>query len=71
MLDFISGAFVLALFFGIIALAYHTHMSAIYQDIAEENAEKIADRMFDEACEHAEIHVVQRLQIIDEMGRKS
>lgn len=69
MLEIIGGSFVLALFFGILALAYHTHMSAIYEDIAEENAEEIADKLFEEACENAEIHVVQRLQIIDEMGR--
>lgn len=71
MLDFISGAVVLALFFGILALAYHAHMSSIYHDIAEQNAQEIADEMFDEACRNAKIRVKQQLVIVDEMGRKA
>ena len=69
MFDFITGSALLLLFFGIIAAAYHKHMSSIYRDIAKEDAEEIADRRFYEACENAEIRVKQQLMIIDEMGR--
>ena len=67
MFDFITGSALLLLFFGIIGVGYHKHMKAIYEDIAHEEAEEIADRRFDEACEHAEIRVKQQLVIIDEM----
>lgn len=69
MLEIIGGSFVLALVLGILALGYHKFMQSIYSDIAHEEAEEIADELFEEAVEHAEIRVNQRLEIIDEMGR--
>ena len=69
MFDFITGSALLLLFFGIIGVGYHKHMKAIYDDIAHEEAQDMADEMFDEAMERAEFHVHSRLEIVDEMGR--
>lgn len=69
MFDFITGSALLMLFFGIIGVGYHKHMKAIYDDIAHEEAQGMADEMFDEAMERAEFHVHSRLEIVDEMGR--
>lgn len=67
MLETIFGGFVLALFLAILAVGYNAHMQSIYADIAHDEAEEIADDMFEEAIENAEIRVNQRLTIIDEM----
>ena len=67
MLEIIGGSFVLALFIAILAVGYNAHMQSIYADIAHDEAEEIADELFEEAVEHAEIRVNQRLTIIDEM----
>jgi hypothetical protein len=69
MFEMVCGTAVLLIFFGIIAAAYHKHMSGIYRDIAEEEADEIADKRFEEAIKDARIKVHQRLEIIDEMGR--
>ena len=67
MLTEICGAVLLAVFIGILALAYHIHMRSIYRDISKDEAAEIADEMFEEYCENAEIRVKQQLLIIDEM----
>lgn len=53
----------------ILIIAYIAHMASIMQDIADEKAEHIADRRFDEMLETAEVKVLQRLVIVDEMRR--
>ena len=42
-------------------------MRSIYRDISKDEAAEIADEMFEEYCENAEIRVRQQLWIIDEM----
>lgn len=69
MFEMVCGAVLLAVFIGILVLAYHIHMRSIYRDIAEEEADEIADKRFKEAIKDARIKVHQRLEIIDEMGR--
>lgn len=69
MFDFITGSALLLLFLCIIGVGYHKFMQSMYRDIAEEDAEEIADRKFYEACKNAEIRVKQQLVIVDEMGR--
>ena len=67
MLTEICGAVLLAVFIGILVLAYHIHMRSIYRDISHDEATELADEMFDDYCNHAEIRVRQKLLIIDEM----
>lgn len=67
MLTEICGTLLLAVFLGILVTAYHVHMRGIYRDISHEEAADIADEMFEEYCENAEIRVKQQLLIIDEM----
>ena len=52
---------------GIIIAAYHKHMTAIYSDIAEEQAQELADQYYRHMLKTARVKVVQRLEIIDEM----
>lgn len=63
------GMTILVLFLCILCAGYISHMAAIYRDIAHEEAEEYAEKRVDEILEHAEIRVVQRLCIIDEMGK--
>lgn len=69
MFEMVCGTVLLAVFIGILVLAYHIHMRSIYRDISEEEADEIADKRFEEAIKDARIKVHQRLEIIDEMGR--
>lgn len=59
----------LLLALGIMALAYNKHMREIYKDIAEEEAQEIAEKKFRDMIRNAEVKVVQRLEIVDEMRR--
>lgn len=68
-LEFWGGAAVLLVFLAIICVGYIAHMAGIMQDIAEEKAESIADRRFEEMLDTAEVKVTQRLVIVDEMKR--
>ena len=67
MLTEICGTLLLAVFLGILVTAYHIHMRGIYRDISYDEAADMADEMFEEYCENAEIRVKQQLLIIDEM----
>ena len=63
----------LALISSIVAVVvtYHRHMKAIYDDIAAENAERLANRRFEQMKRGMRVRVVQRLQIVDEMERRN
>lgn len=67
--QFWCGSGVLLLFLAILCVGYIAHMAGIMEDIAEEKAEDKADRRFEEMLDTAEVHVVQRLVIVDEMRR--
>lgn len=54
-----------------LAVTYHRHMKAIYADIAEEDAERIANQRFEQMKRGMQVRVVQRLQIVDEMQRRN
>lgn len=71
MTDFIAGAITLALTIGSLIAAYHAYMICIYRDIAREDAEERADRLFREYTSHCEyrVHQTVRIGIHDEMGR--
>ena len=69
MFEMVCGTVLLAVFIGILVLAYHIHMRSIYRDIADEEADEIADKRFEEAIKDAQVHVKQRLVIVDEMER--
>lgn len=67
----IIGMIVLLSGLAALAVTYHRHMKAIYADIAEENAERIAEIRFKEMKRGMQVRVVQRLQIVDEMRRRN
>lgn len=52
---------------GIVAIIYHKQMTAIYRDIADEEAEKLANQYYRHMLKTARVKVIQRLEIIDEM----
>ena len=54
-----------------LCVTYHRHMKAIWADIAEDDAERMADEKFEQMKNSMQVRVVQRLQIVDEMeGRQ-
>lgn len=62
-LEFILGTITLALTIGALIAAYHTYMQQIYADIAREDAQKQANRLFREYTEHCEYRVHQTIRI--------
>lgn len=50
-----------------IVAGYLEHMAEIFGDIANEKAERMAEKRFAEMLDNAEIRVVQRLYVVDEM----
>ena len=54
-----------------LVITYHRHMQSIWSDIAAEDAERIAEMRFKEMKRGMQVRVVQRLQIVDEMGRRN
>lgn len=70
MADVYCGSFVFALVVGLIAAGYCVHMWHILRDIANEDAKKQADRLFNSYVRNCEYHVVTQLRIVDEMGRR-
>lgn len=63
------GVLFLLLFLSILALMYNKHMQEIYKDIAEKEAQEIAEKKFRAMLRTAKVKVVQRLEIVDEMRR--
>ena len=53
-----------------IVITYHRHMKAIYSDIANEDANRLAEQKFREMKRNMQVRVIQRLTIKDEMGCK-
>ena len=54
-----------------VVVTYHRHMRAIYTDIAEEEAERMANIRFERMKAGMQVRVVQRLHIVDEMERRN
>lgn len=71
MTDIIGGALTLALTIGALIAAYHAYMICIYRDIAREDAEEEADRLFNSYVRNCEYRVITQLKIVDEMGRNT
>lgn len=71
MADQIYGIIVLVLTLGALIATYHTYMQHIYAEIAREDAEKQADRLFKDYTAHCEyrVHQTVRIGIHDEMDR--
>lgn len=72
MTEFIAGAVTLCLVIGTLIAGYHAYMICIYRDIAREEAEERADRLFREYTSHCEyrVHQTVRIGIHDEMERR-
>ena len=64
------GILILLSMIAAVIVTYHRHMKSIYEDIAAENAERIANRRFKQMKDGMKVRVVQRLVIHDEMGGK-
>ena len=60
------GLAVLVVAVVVVAITYHRHMSAIYRDIAEHEAERLAEQRFREMIQTARVQLRQRIEIIDE-----
>lgn len=71
MADIFSGAFVMVVAVALIAAGYCVHMWHVLKDIAREDAEMQADRLFNSYVRNCEYHVVTQLCIVDEMGRNT
>ena len=71
MLDKLLGAAMLLCGLAALVITYHRHMRSIWSDIAAEDAERIAEMRFKEMKRGMQVRVVQRLQIVDEMGRRN
>jgi hypothetical protein len=69
MAEYIGGAFLLVLAVALIAAGYIVHMYHVLRDIAREDAQKMADRLFTSYVENCEYRVTASLRIVDEMGR--
>lgn len=54
-----------------VIMTYHRHMKAIYADIAAEDAERMANIKFEHMKNGMQVRVIQRLAIVDEMGRRN
>ena len=70
MTDIIGGAILTVLVTALIAAGYCVHMWHVLRDIAHDDAEKEADRLFNSYVRNCEYHVVTQLRIVDEMGRR-
>ena len=63
MTEFIAGAVTLCLVIGTLIAGYHAYMICIYTEIAHENAEKQADKLFRDYAENCEYRVHQTVRI--------
>lgn len=70
MADIFSGAFVMVVAVALIAAGYCVHMWHVLRDIANEDAKKQADRLFNSYVRNCEYRVITQLKIVDEMGRR-
>lgn len=70
MADIFSGAFVMVVAVALIATGYCVHMWHVLRDIANEDAKKQADRLFNSYVRNCEYRVITQLKIVDEMGRR-
>lgn len=70
MTDIFGGAFIMVLAVALIAAGYCVHMWHVLRDIANEDAKKQADRLFNSYVRNCEYRVITQLKIVDEMGRR-
>lgn len=67
-LEVLSGSAILVIVVSCIACGYILHMWHVLKDIANEDAKKQADRLFNSYVKGCEYRVHTSLRIIDEMG---
>lgn len=70
MADIIGGILLTALVFALLAAGYILHMWHVLHDIAQEDAEQEADRLFRQYVDGCEYRVHISMRIVDEMGRR-
>lgn len=70
MAEIIGGVILTVLAVALIAAGYILHMWHILRDIAQEDAEQEADRLFRQYVEGCEYRVHISMRIVDEMGRR-
>ena len=69
-LESIGGILFAVLAVGVLVLLYIKNVDAIYSDLAQEEAERLADERFEDYKKHMKIRVTQTLRIVDERGKR-
>ena len=69
-LESIGGILFAVLAVGVLVLLYIKNVDAIYSDMAQEEAERLADERFEDYKKHMKIRVTQTLRIVDERGKR-
>ena len=65
-LESIGGILFAVLAVGVLVLMYVKNVDAIYSDMAQEEAERLADERFEQYKRNMKIRVTQTLRIVDE-----
>ena len=69
-LESIGGILFAVLAVGVLVLMYVKNVDAIYSDMAQEEAERLADERFEQYKRNMRIRVTQTLRIVDERGKR-
>ena len=69
-LESIGGILFAVLAVGVLVLLYIKNVDAIYSDMAQEEAERLADERFEQYKRNMKIRVTQTLRIVDERGKR-
>ena len=69
-LESIGGILFAVLAVGVLVLLYIKNVDAIYSDMAQEEAELLADERFEQYKRNMKIRVTQTLRIVDERGKR-
>ena len=69
-LESIGGILFAVLAVGVLVLLYIKNVDAIYSDMAQEEAERLADERFEQYKRNMRIRVTQTLRIVDERGKR-
>ena len=69
-LESIGGILFTVLAVGVLVLMYVKNVDAIYSDMAQEEAERLADERFEQYKRNMKIRVTQTLRIVDERGKR-
>lgn len=70
MAEIIGGLILTLLVVALLTAGFILHMWHILRDIAQEDAEQEADRLFRDYTEHCQYRVHVQMRIVDEMGRR-